>query len=123
MWHSEHLGVAQGVRTHEGLTMRMLPQWGTEQPVITAVSWENLRFALVAQGIEHRFPKPCVACSNHAGGTAEVPARRPLTRENLMRGRSCPVRLRPVLPGQLRPSVPYSCPGPEDRALFVPSSA
>gem|GEM_PF-2108562 len=26
-------------------------------------------FALVAQGIEHRFPKPGVACSIHAGGT------------------------------------------------------
>ena len=25
--------------------------------------------ALVAQGIEHRFPKPCVAGSNPAGGT------------------------------------------------------
>jgi hypothetical protein len=25
--------------------------------------------ALVAQGIEHRFPKPCVASSNLAGGT------------------------------------------------------
>ena len=24
--------------------------------------------ALVAQGIEHRFPEPCVACSNHAEG-------------------------------------------------------
>ncbi len=28
--------------------------------------------ALVAQGIEHRFPKPCVAGSNPAGGTAKV---------------------------------------------------
>jgi hypothetical protein len=27
-------------------------------------------FALVAQGIEHRFPKPCVACSNHAEGAS-----------------------------------------------------
>src|SRR3954466_8992041 len=27
------------------------------------------RSALVAQGIEHRFPKPCVAGSNPAGGT------------------------------------------------------
>jgi hypothetical protein len=27
------------------------------------------RQALVAQGIEHRFPKPCVAGSNPAGGT------------------------------------------------------
>jgi hypothetical protein len=30
---------------------------------------ENPRSALVAQGIEHRFPKPCVAGSNPAGGT------------------------------------------------------
>src|SRR5882757_1862353 len=69
MWHSEHLGLAQGVRTHDGLTTSKLPQWGAEQVVITVVSWENLRFALVAQGIEHRFPKPCVAGSNPAGGT------------------------------------------------------
>ena len=27
------------------------------------------RSALIAQGIEHRFPKPCVAGSNPAGGT------------------------------------------------------
>ena len=27
--------------------------------------------ALVAQGIEHRFPKPCVAGSNPAGGTSQ----------------------------------------------------
>src|SRR5215218_2124214 len=26
--------------------------------------------ALVAQGIEHRFPKPCVGCSNHPEGAA-----------------------------------------------------
>ena len=30
---------------------------------------QNRRSALVAQGIEHRFPKPCVAGSNPAGGT------------------------------------------------------
>ena len=29
--------------------------------------------ALVAQGIEHRFPKPCVASSNLAGGTRRTP--------------------------------------------------
>ena len=28
--------------------------------------------ALVAQGIEHRFPKPCVAGSNPAGGTLKI---------------------------------------------------
>jgi hypothetical protein len=27
--------------------------------------------ALVAQGIEHRFPKPCVGCSNHPGGATK----------------------------------------------------
>jgi hypothetical protein len=27
--------------------------------------------APVAQGIERRFPKPCVACSNHAGGAIQ----------------------------------------------------
>jgi hypothetical protein len=31
MWHSEHLGLAQGVRTHDGLTTSKLPQWGVEQ--------------------------------------------------------------------------------------------
>ena len=31
--------------------------------------------ALVAQGIEHRFPKPCVACSNHAEGAKASPGR------------------------------------------------
>jgi hypothetical protein len=30
---------------------------------------KDRRSALVAQGIEHRFPKPCVAGSNPAGGT------------------------------------------------------
>ena len=30
---------------------------------------QHRRSALVAQGIEHRFPKPCVAGSNPAGGT------------------------------------------------------
>ena len=30
---------------------------------------KSTRSALVAQGIEHRFPKPCVAGSNPAGGT------------------------------------------------------
>jgi hypothetical protein len=72
MWHSEHLGLAQGVRTHDGLSTSKLPRWGAEQVVITAVSWENLKFALVAQGIEHRFPKPCVAGSNPAGGTTRT---------------------------------------------------
>jgi hypothetical protein len=28
--------------------------------------------ALVAQGIEQRFPKPCVAGSNPAGGTSKI---------------------------------------------------
>jgi hypothetical protein len=41
IWHSEHSGVAQGVRTHDGPTLRKLLQWVTGQPVITAVSWEN----------------------------------------------------------------------------------
>ena len=27
------------------------------------------QYASVAQGIERRFPKPCVGCSNHLGGT------------------------------------------------------
>ena len=31
------------------------------------------RSALVAQGIEHRFPKPCVAGSNPAEGTYLFP--------------------------------------------------
>ena len=31
--------------------------------------------APVAQWIEQRFPKPQVACSIHAGGTVEVPAK------------------------------------------------
>ena len=31
--------------------------------------------ALVAQGIEHRFPKPCVAGSNPAGGTLKTQVR------------------------------------------------
>src|SRR5664279_3287024 len=30
------------------------------------------RSALIAQGIEHRFPKPCVAGSNPAGGTVTL---------------------------------------------------
>lgn len=28
----------------------------------------TLGLAPVAQGIERRFPKPCVGCSNHLGG-------------------------------------------------------
>ena len=36
---------------------------------------ENIVFALVAQGIEHRFPKPGVAGSNPAGGTFQIPNR------------------------------------------------
>ena len=27
----------------------------------------------VAQGIEQWFPKPCAACSNHAGATIGIP--------------------------------------------------
>ena len=34
---------------------------------------QSNRSALVAQGIEHRFPKPCVAGSNPAGGTGPEP--------------------------------------------------
>src|SRR5262245_31461545 len=34
---------------------------------------ENVAFAPVAQGIEHRFPKPGVARSNRAGGTSASP--------------------------------------------------
>ena len=34
------------------------------------VGWSG--FALVAQGIEQRFPKPCVAGSNPAGGTQQM---------------------------------------------------
>ena len=31
------------------------------------------KYASVAQGIERRFPKPCVGCSNHLGGTKIKP--------------------------------------------------
>ena len=30
-----------------------------------------VRYASVAQGIERRFPKPCVGCSNHLGGATK----------------------------------------------------
>ncbi len=35
--------------------------------------------APVAQGIEQRFPKPQVACSIHAGGAVEVPAKQKIS--------------------------------------------
>ena len=31
--------------------------------------------APVAQGIERRFPKPCVGCSNHLGGAIYITAK------------------------------------------------
>ena len=58
--------------------------------------------ALVAQGIEHRFPEPCVACSNHAeGAAASRPAARMLSTSMFERLRSALlmwaiIRLRPA---------------------------
>jgi hypothetical protein len=56
-------------------------QWtlcqATEQPNATATTGKTLglsfRHALVAQGIEHRFPKPGVAGSIPAEGANEIP--------------------------------------------------
>ena len=33
------------------------------------------KYAPVAQGIERRFPKPCVGCSNHLGGAIYITAK------------------------------------------------
>lgn len=46
--------------------------WSRE--ALSATMYERIRgmaFAPVAQGIEHRFPKPGVARSNRAGGTTK----------------------------------------------------
>jgi hypothetical protein len=47
--------------------------------------------ALVAQGIERRFPKPCVAGSNPAGGTDKTPGQRPIS-DSWQGRKRCPVR-------------------------------
>jgi hypothetical protein len=38
-------------------------------PVAFVRSIVKTHFGPVAQGIEQWFPKPCAACSNHAGAT------------------------------------------------------
>ena len=73
------------------------------------------RFLSAVMQPAKEIPKPCVAGSNPAGGTTTRPASTstngPLTRHNLVRGRSCTVRLCPAKTGRLRVSVPYTCPG------------
>jgi TrwC relaxase len=46
--------------------------WLSDWLSTTPTSVKTRRPALVAQGIEHRFPKPCVAGSNPAEGTNRV---------------------------------------------------
>ncbi len=57
------------------------------------------RSALIAQGIEHRFPKPCVAGSNPAGGTVRG---WPIL---LLAAQTSPGRLPPPNPGCLHSPV------------------
>ena len=40
-----------------------------ENPLLRVCTRFNALIGPVAQGIEQWFPKPCAACSNHAGAT------------------------------------------------------
>ena len=68
---------------------------------------KDRRSALVAQGIEHRFPKPCVAGSNPAGGTTTHQAKVGLTSTNIHQSGSCclpaSAAVRPHLPPFAKP--------------------
>jgi hypothetical protein len=80
-------------------------------------TWETARVfpggyppcaALVAQGIERRFPKPCVAGSNPAGGTQQTHRRLPLGEiSGSVAGRVGP-RLHSVRRSRVRSSSPGS---------------
>jgi hypothetical protein len=63
-------GSAQ-VRRYATIGRKLRSQLATVRPSRALSNTRKRRsehVALVAQGIEHRFPKPCVACSNHAEG-------------------------------------------------------
>ena len=47
-------------------------KFGRKRTLFRGTRMQRRRSALVAQGIEHRFPKPCVACSNHAEGALQT---------------------------------------------------
>ena len=51
------------------MTCAAVRGFGCHSAVRSSPETQSHTSALVAQGIEHRFPKPCVAGSNPAGGT------------------------------------------------------
>ncbi len=78
------------------------------------VGWLDIQLqALVAQGIEHRFPKPCVAGSIPAGGTQNMGNinRRPAGTRRHLPGVS--ISRSPVLTGQLGAGASAAAATPE----------